>query len=105
MINLLERNRKAIEELCEEYQVQRLEVFGSAADDTFRPQVSDVDFIVEYEPEADLGPWLARHFELRQKLAELLGRSVDLVMSTAPGFRNPFFAREAERTRRLLYAA
>ncbi len=105
MIALLERNREAIEALCEEYQVQRLEVFGSAADDTFNPQTSDVDFIVEYDPEANLGPWLVRHFRLRQELAELLGRSVDLVMSAAPGFRNPFFAREADRTRRLLYAA
>jgi predicted nucleotidyltransferase len=105
MIALLESNREAIEALCEEFQVRQLEVFGSAAGEGFDPRRSDVDFIVEYEPEADLGPWLARHFELRQKLAGLLGRNVDLVMSTAPGFRNPFFAREAGRTRRLLYAA
>jgi hypothetical protein len=42
---------------------------------------------------------------LQEALATLLGYPVDLVMSKAPAFENPYFAHEANRTRRLLYAA
>ena len=39
-------------ELCCQYNVARLEVFGSAARGTdFDPQTSDADFLVEFEPE------------------------------------------------------
>jgi uncharacterized protein len=105
MIAVLEEKREEIAELCRQFDVCRLEVFGSAAEGDFDPERSDVDFIVEYCPDADLGPWLKRYFELQEALEGILGRSVDLVMMEAPAFENPYFAREANRTRRLLYAA
>ena len=46
----------------------------------WNPATSDVDFLVEYEPE-DLGPFAGRHFALQEDLAEVLGREVDLVMA------------------------
>ena len=88
---------------CLRHGVARLELFGSAADPSaFDPNRSDIDFIVSFPPNYDLGPWLARYFELRDDLAQVLGRPVDLVMGTA--IRDPLFAREAARTRRLIYA-
>ncbi|HEY3397202.1 MAG TPA: nucleotidyltransferase domain-containing protein [Armatimonadota bacterium] len=105
MIDLLETHRAALEELCRRYGVARLEVFGSAAEGDFDPQRSDVDFIVEFAPGTELGAWLERYFALREDLAALIGRPVDLVMSHARSFENPYFAREAARTRRVLYAA
>jgi predicted nucleotidyltransferase len=96
-------NLEAIRALCREFGVARLDVFGSAATGAFDPDRSDVDFLVDYLPGADLGPWLGRHFELAERLAALVGRPVDLVM--AGGLRNPYFIRAVEASRRALYAA
>ncbi|MEW6201804.1 MAG: nucleotidyltransferase domain-containing protein [bacterium] len=103
MIPLIEQNRETIGELCRRYGVERLEVFGSAADDTFDIEHSDIDFIVEFLPGQDLGPWLAHYHDLRDELERLLGRDIDLVMAGAP--KNPWFLRELNRTRKVLYAA
>ena len=102
MIPLIEDNREAIESLCRQYHVARLEVFGSAAEGDFEPNRSDVDFLVEYHPGTDLGPWLSHYFELKAELEKLLGLSVDLVMPGA--MRNPYFIGEVNRTRKLVYA-
>lgn len=103
MIDLVERNLEAIRALCREYGVVRLELFGSAATGGFDPQRSDIDFLVEYPPDYDFGPWLTRYFELKERLGALLGRDVDLVMAKAP--RNPYFIQSVNESRRLLYAA
>jgi predicted nucleotidyltransferase len=104
MVSSLIARHSEIAELCARFGVQRLEVFGSAASaEDFDPNRSDVDFIVEFCPDHDLGPWLDQYFALRDALSQLLGYPVDLVMSSA--MRNPYFIREANRTRRLLYGA
>ena len=103
MIPLLQHHSDAIADLCRRFDVARLEVFGSAATGEFQDATSDIDLIVEFLPGTDLGPWMAKFFHLREQLAALLNRPVDLVMSKAP--RNPYFVREVNRTRRMLYAA
>jgi predicted nucleotidyltransferase len=103
MIPLIEEHLDEIAALCREFGVARLEVFGSAATGSFDPARSDVDFLVEYTPETDLGPWIGRHFDLRDQLAEVMGRPVDLVMAGAP--RNPYFVRSVNASRRMVYAA
>jgi uncharacterized protein len=103
MLPVVADNLPAIEALCREYGVVRLDLFGSAATGEFDPSRSDIDFLVEYAPDADLGPWLSRFFDLRDRLAALLGYPVDLVMAGAP--RNPWVIRSIEESRRLLYAA
>ena len=101
MISLLEEKRRAIEELCRKYRTARLEVFGSAVGDNFFPERSDIDFLVEFQPDSDLGPWMAHYFEFRDELEELLGVKVDLVMESA--LTNPYFIKEVTRMRKLLY--
>jgi uncharacterized protein len=103
VIRLVEEHLDEIRALCEEYGVVRLELFGSAATGAFDPERSDVDFLVEYPPDYDFGPWLTRYFELRERLAMLLGRQVDLVMAGAP--RNPYVIQSINASRTLLYAA
>lgn len=93
---------EAIRTLCREYGVARLDLFGSATTATFDPQRSDIDFLVEYDPDTDLGPWIKRHFELQRRLSDLLGFPVDLVMTG--GFRNPYFIRAINATRQVIYA-
>ena len=68
----------ALADLCRRYGVTRLEVFGSAARGMdFDPARSDVDFLVEFAPEAmyDRDPLP----EFNQDLERLLGRSVDVL--------------------------
>lgn len=93
----------AIRALCREFGVKRLEVFGSVCTEEFDPERSDVDFLVEYPEGYEFGPWGHRLMDLEERLADILGRSVDLVMVSAP--RNPYFIRAMNETRQLLYAA
>jgi hypothetical protein len=103
MNQLLELKRESIEELCRRYQVRRLEVFGSAAEEGERAAAArDVDFLVEFHPRPP-GQRADQYFGLLQDLEEMLGRPVDLVMTSA--IRNPYFLRRIEPQRRLLYAA
>jgi uncharacterized protein len=101
MVSELVDRQSEIANLCARHGVRRLEVFGSAAGENFDPQSSDFDFIVEFQPQIDLGPWLEKYFSLRDALATLLGRSVDLTMASA--MKNRHFVKEANRTRKLLY--
>lgn len=65
---LIENNRAAIESLCREFGVARLEVFGSVVSGEFDPEQSDVDFIVEYPEGYNFDIWLSRYFELKVRL-------------------------------------
>lgn len=65
-----------IAELCRQYQVRELALFGSALRDDFGPE-SDVDLLVEFDPSAQVGfLTLAR---LQRELSALFQRTVDLV--------------------------
>ena len=78
---------KRIAEFCRANRISRLALFGSVLRDDFRPD-SDVDVLVEFEPETHVG---LRFFELEQELSELLGRKVDL---NTPGFLGRHFRDE-----------
>jgi predicted nucleotidyltransferase len=104
MVSAVAQKQNELAALCGRFGVERLEVFGSATSDTdFDPGRSDVDLIVSFRPEQDLGPWLGNYFAFREAVSELLGCPVDLVMASA--MKNPRFVREANRTRTLLYGA
>ena len=103
MVPLIESHRAEIADLCRRYHVRRLAVFGSAARETdFDPARSDVDLLVAYDPDVPR-PSLTEYFGLRDELAALLGRPVDLVMAGA--VRNPYIRADIEQARELLYAA
>lgn len=92
----------AVSELCRRYRVRRLEVFGSAADGTFDPARSDLDFLVEYLPLAP-GEHYDAYFGLVEGLEALFGRKVDLV--EAHMMSNPYFIRRVNESRRVVYDA
>jgi predicted nucleotidyltransferase len=93
----------AIRELCVKYHVKRLAVFGSAAKGTFDPARSDVDFVVEFQPEVRGADGWHVYFDLKFALEELLSRPVDLVQFSA--VTNPYFREILEDTQRDIYAA
>lgn len=61
---------------CRRWRIARLEAFGSALRDDFRPD-SDVDLLATYEPEAHWS--LLDRVRMRIELESLLGREVDLL--------------------------
>ena len=78
MHSLIEARRPAIEAICRRFEVQRLEVFGSAArGHDFDPARSDADFLVTFAPTAN--PDLATLLDLKTALSEALGLTVDLI--------------------------
>jgi predicted nucleotidyltransferase len=95
---LIEPYRQQIAELCQRFSVRRLELFGSALPDDFDPVRSDLDFLVEFDSETDVNLFEA-YFDLRQALAKLLKRPVDLVMPSA--IRNPYVRAGIEAHRAL----
>lgn len=92
-----------VAELCRLYQVERLDLFGSAASGEFHPESSDLDFIVAYRPDADPDPWFSKHLELQAALVRVFDRPVDLVIDQP--FRNPYFAKAVAEIRTSLYTA
>ena len=92
--------RTELFELCRRFDVEKLEVFGSFVTGVNFSDESDVDFLVEFEEESELNA-ADQYFGLADALSELFERSVDLVMTKA--VRNPYFLREASRSRRLVY--
>lgn len=102
MTEILERQRLAIAEACRRYGIARLEAFGSALRDDFRPGESDVDLLVELGPMEGYAR-VDAYFGLLEELRAILGQRVDLVMVGA--VKNEYIARDIERTKRMLYAA
>ena len=87
-----------IAELCEEFGVERLELFGSAATGEVE-EANDIDFIVRF---ADRSPGYAnRYLDFAEALEELLDRKVDLV--TERSIQNPYFRRSVDASRRVIY--
>ncbi len=82
-------NRAKIMEFCRKHHIRRLAFFGSVLRDDFRPD-SDVDVLVEFEPEHT--PGLA-FFAMEVELSEILGRKVDL---NTPNFLSPYFRAQVE---------
>ena len=73
------RHGDALIALCVRYDVERLEVFGSAARGAdVDPASSDADFLVTFKPESRLPP-LEQYLGFAEALEALLGRPVDLV--------------------------
>src|SRR5947208_6530101 len=91
---------EVIDAFCRRWGVRELALFGSVLREDFSPQ-SDVDVLVAFAPEARRS--LFDLVEMREELAELFGREVDLVSQR--GLRNPFRRHEILNTRQILYAA
>ena len=100
MIALIDAKLDQLSALCRLHQVARLEVFGSAADGTFDPARSDIDFLVEYlalQP----GEHYEAYFGLIEGMERLFGRHIDLVDATC--LRNPYFIEGVNKSRTLVY--
>ncbi len=101
MHQIIADKRDSIVAICRKYDVEKLEIFGSAARRTdFDPTTSDVDFLVLFSL-----PWfpgVAKRFDgMRRDLHKELGRKVDLIESDA--IRNPYRRKSINRDREVIY--
>ena len=89
-------------EFCRTHGVASLAVFGSALGDDFGPQ-SDIDLLVEFEPERTPG---LRFVSIAAELSHLFGRHVDLLTRSSIE-RSPNYIRRKEilQTAEIIYAA
>ena len=90
----------ALPALCRRFRVRRLDLFGSAADDRFDPARSDLDFPVDFEDMPDTA-YADAYFGLRDGLALLFGREIDLLTEAA--LENPYMRRQVEAQRQRLF--
>lgn len=99
MIELLTDNLQEIRAACDEYDVVRLWVFGSAVRDDWSVETSDVDFIATFgESERSI---FRQHMGFIVRLEDILGVPVQVVDSRS--INRPDFRLEVERTKELLY--
>lgn len=90
---------EAISQLCRQYGVARLSLFGSVLRKDFRDD-SDVDVLVEFP--AGKTPSLLRLGGMQMDLTRIFGREVDL---KTPGFLSAYFRDEVVRTAEVQYVA
>ena len=76
MSGFLESKRQAIAEACVRHGVLRLDAFGSALRDDFRPDENDLDLLVEFGP---MEPYarVDAYFSMLEGLRALLGMEID----------------------------
>lgn len=102
MLKLIRQHQSALEQLCNDFAVKQLDVFGSAATGSFDDAESDLDFLVVFGDHPHVGPF-DQYFGFLEGLQKLFGRPVDLV--EAPAMRNPYFIQAVAQQRKLVYAA
>jgi uncharacterized protein len=102
MLDLIENHRTEVENLCRKHHVAKLEVFGSAVTGEFKPESSDLDFLVKFGP-LPPGEYADAFFGLLHGLEDLFHRKIDLV--TDQPIENHFFRRAVDKQRTLFYAA
>jgi len=92
----------ALPELCRQYGVRRLDLFGSASSGADKRGQSDLDFLVEFANPAS-ATYADNFFGFKEALERLFGRPVDLVVASA--IKNPYFRESVERGKQPVYAA
>jgi predicted nucleotidyltransferase len=88
--------KEMLADFCMRHKVRKLSLFGSALRDDFGPD-SDVDVLVEFEPNAKVG---LNFFAMEMELSEILGRKVDL---NTPGFISRYFRDQVMKEAKVQY--
>ena len=98
----LATDRDRLAALCRRHRSVRLELFGSRARGTARPD-SDVDLLVTFAPGYTPG---LEFFGMAEEFAEVVGHRVDLLTrATVESDRNPYFRQNVLGHIETLYAA
>jgi predicted nucleotidyltransferase len=99
MISRVDIPRDRLAVFCRRHHIRKLSLFGSALREDFRPD-SDIDVLVEFEPDVAVGLIGLAGMEL--ELSALLGRKVDM---RTPAELSRYFRQEVVDTAEVQYAA
>jgi len=99
MNEIIIRNIKKIEALCDAHHVKNLFAFGSVCTDNFNDS-SDVDLLVTFD-KMNYGDYADTYFILVNKFEKLFHRPVDLV--TERSLSNPYFIKSVDQTKVRIY--
>jgi predicted nucleotidyltransferase len=98
-MNLIEKYRSQIFELCDNHKVKDLYLFGSVLTDKFN-ESSDIDMLIQFN-QVELSEYFDNYMDLKEKLEDILKRPVDLLENQA--IKNPIFRQVLDREKRLFY--
>jgi predicted nucleotidyltransferase len=98
-MGIVERNINKIRDLCIQYKVASLFVFGSVLTDKFKNE-SDVDLLVDFK-DVDLYDYADNYFNLKTSLENLFKRKVDLLELKA--LKNPYLKSSIDSSKQLIY--
>lgn len=98
-MKISEKNIERIKQLCREYSVKNLSVFGSVLTNSFSTD-SDIDFVVDFE-ENDPIKYTDLYFQFKDKLEQILKRKIELIEER--GIRNSFFKKEIDESKVVIY--
>lgn len=101
MNSLIENNRIAIRQTCEENNVRSLYFFGSIVKARKFRSDSDIDILVSFKDGITLEEYTDSYFRLLFELEELLSRKIDI--TTERSVKNPYFRKELDKTKVLFY--
>ncbi|MDE6792663.1 MAG: nucleotidyltransferase domain-containing protein [Muribaculaceae bacterium] len=100
-MKLIELSISKIFDLCKQYKVKTLSVFGSILTEKFN-ESSDVDLLVDFHPiDFEKEDYVSNYFGLRDALEQLFGRRVDLIEEK--GLRNKYFISAVNRSKQVIY--
>ncbi len=100
MINIISSNIEIIGTFFKKYKVEKAYVFGSALTDNFNED-SDLDFLVKFEKGIEPLDKGELWWDLHDTLRNFFNREIDIV--TERSLKNPYFIKELEETRELIY--
>lgn len=86
-----------LESFCRRYRIRKLSLFGSALRGELRPD-SDIDILVEFEPEQE--PTLIALSRMELELSDCIGRKADL---RTPEDLSRYFRDEVMAAAEILY--
>jgi predicted nucleotidyltransferase len=87
----IDLDARAIAAFCRARGIRKLSVFGSVLREDFDPGRSDVEVLVEFNPDAHPG---LKFFGYGDELADIIGRKVDL---NTPAWLSKYFREEVLR--------
>jgi len=100
MINLISSNIDEVKRLFKSHKIERAYVFGSVVSDNFTEK-SDLDFLVKFEDNVAPLEKGVLWWNLHDTLRDLFNREIDII--TEGSLKNPYFIKEIEDTKELIY--
>lgn len=98
-MGIVDRNIDDLKKLCSMYNVEKMYLFGSVLNSSFKKE-SDIDFLVRFKP-IELATYFDNYMDFKERLEKLFGREVDLVEEQT--LRNPILINSINKSKAPIY--